>query len=178
MNQTNYHPDREIHLWRQYTAQDQDQPFIADLDPSLLAAYLDGNATPEQSQQIEAHLAVNPDLIEQLSELRQLQSLKPTTVSQTLLARIKSLAPSPAQQLSPVATAWRSCGRAMSWTAAAAAILLASVLGYQLGDTTFQGQGQIQASIALQTSQELDELIFDPALAMILGPNGRNGAEQ
>ncbi len=168
MKPANNHPDAEINLWRQYVARNPEKPETLDVDPSLLAAYMDGKATPGQIEQIEANLAQNPDLIEQLTELRQLQNLRPTPISQTLLARIKRLAPSTTGQSS----VWRFCRRGLAGTTAAAAILLVAVLGHQLGDTTFQGQQQI----ASQTSRDLDELLFDPALALILQPNGRNGA--
>ena len=177
MNPSKNHPDAEIDLWRQYIARDQEKPDTSEIDPGLLAVYLDGKATPDQIEQIEASLAHNPDLIEKLSELRELQNLKPSPISQTLLARIKNLVPSSAGQIAPAVSGRDRWWLRLRYAAAAAAILLVAVLGYQLGDATFQGQEQIQASKASQTSRDLDELLFDPALALILQPNGRNGAE-
>ncbi len=165
------HPD-EKRLWQQFSAQEQTQPVLSDLDPNLLAAYIDGQADAAQVQQIESLIASNPLLLDELIELRQLQDAGPALVSQSSLDRAQALsAPSPtAQQARP----WHH----FQWAATAAAVVLACMGGYTIGQTTFQDRHLARAPMTSQTTPGLDALMADPILALILPPKGSNGGEE
>lgn len=172
MNEQNQqHPDEE-RLWRQFAAQDRAPSALSDLAPNILAAYLDGKADTTQVEQIEALMASDPALLEQIIELRQLQDAGPAMVSQAFLDRAKALtAP---QQTYPAAGRQAGAWQRFHWAAAAAAVVFACLGGYSIGHTTFQGQRSAQVSLSSQASLELDGF----TLALILQPNGSNGGEK
>ena len=163
------HDNQQSRLWRQYLAQAPPaSPDLPALDLNLLAAYLEGSANPKQLEQIESCLASDPALLEELIELRQLGQLKPAEVCPSLLERAKAL--SPATKL--IRHSWASPTR---WAAAAAAVMLAGLAGYSVGRDTFQGQQYAETLVAARASQEMQELISEPSLAISLPLNGNNG---
>ena len=168
MNESNQQHADEKRLWQQFSAQDQTQPTLSDLDPNLLGAYIEGQADAAQVQQIELLIASNPTLLDELIELRRIQDAGPGMVSQTLLDRAQALAAP--QQTIRHTSIWQR----LQWAAAAAAIVLACVGGYAIGQTTVQGQLTVETSVRTQASFELDGL----SLAVILQPNGSNGGEE
>ncbi|MCK4850368.1 MAG: hypothetical protein KAT11_03400 [Phycisphaerae bacterium] len=170
MNQSNQQHPNEKQLWRQFAAQDQIQPVLSDLDHNLLAAYIEGKAEASQVEQIEALMASNPDLLEELIELRRLQDAGPALVSQAFLDRAKALVPA-----SPIIPHRTAFWQPLQWAAAAAAVVFACLGGYNVGHSTFQSRYYTQASITSQTTPGLDALMADPILALILPPNGSNG---
>ncbi len=172
MNDQNQQHTDEKRLWRQFAAQDQAPPALSDLDPNLLAAYLDGKANTTQVEQIEALMASDPALLEQIIELRRLQPAGPALVCQTFLDRAKALAAP--QQTATAAVRQPGAWHRFHWAAAAAAVLFACLGGYSIGQTTFQGQRSAEASLSSQASLELDGL----TLALVLQPNGSNGGEK
>ena len=171
MNQSNQQHANEKQLWRQFAAQDQTQPVLSDLEPNLLAAYIDGKADPSQVGQIEALMVSNPVLLEELIELRQLQDAGPALVSQTFLDRAKALLPA-----SPIIPSRTAFWQRLQWAAAAAVVMLACLGGYNIGRSTFRGQGLAEALVAADICRDLEAMVTEPTLAIILQPNGRNGA--
>ncbi len=174
MNDRNQQYSDENRLWRQFAVQDQAQPILSDLDPNLLAAYLDGKADSAQVQQIEALMASNPALLEETIELRQLQDAGSALACQALLDRAKALAPPPrSAALTPGRTPW---WQRLQWAAAAAAIFVACLGGYNLGRFTFRAQGLAEALVAADISRDVEAIVTEPTLAIIVWPNGQNGA--
>ena len=172
MNHQNQQHADEKSLWRQFAEQYQAQPTLSDLDPNLLAVYLDGKANTTQVKKIEALMASDPALLDQIIELRSLQDSGPAMVSQAFLDRAKALtAP---QQTTPVVVRRTWTWPRSQWAAAAAAVVLACLAGYSVGQTTFQGRGSAEDSLSSQASLELDGL----TLALVLQPNGSNGVEE
>ena len=136
--------DQQRRLWQRYAHQAGAQPSQPDLDSNLLAAYLDGRADPEQIDEVEARLAGDPGLLEQFTELRGLGDIEPEVVSASLLERAKALVPAGAGLKAHLPFRTR-IGQSPWWlrlghVAAAAAILLASLAGYSVGQATFGGQ--------------------------------------
>ncbi len=168
MNESNQQLSDEKRLWQQFSAQDQTQPTLSDLDPNLLAAYLDGQADHTQVQQIESLIASNPVLLDELIELRRVQDAGPAIVSQTALDQAQALSAPP--QTIRQTSLWQR----FQWAAAAAAVVVACVGGYTVGRTTSQDQLAIQASLSSQAFIELDGF----TLAAILQPNDLNGGEE
>ena len=168
MNESNQQHSDEKRLWQQFSAQDQTQPTLSDLDPNLLAAYLDSQTDHTQVQEIESLMASNPTLLDELIELRRVQDAGPAIVSQTVIDRAQAL--SAPQQTIRQTSLWQR----FQWAAAAAAVVVACVGGYTVGRTTSQDQLAIQASLSYQASLELDGF----TLATIVAPNGSNGGEE
>ncbi len=168
MNEKNQQNSDEKRLWRLFAAKDQSQPVLSDLDPNLLAAYLDGNANTTQVEQIESLMASDPALLDELIELRQLQNAGPALVQPAFLDQLKALKPA-----QPATVALRQTGawQRFHWAAAAAAVVFACVGGYSVGQTTFQDRNAAQTSITSQASLEMDGF----TLALVLQPNGSNG---
>ena len=172
--------DEQGQLWRRYVEQAGAQAGPAELDPNLLAAYLDGRAEPGQVEEIEAHLADDPALLDQLLELRKIRGIKPAAVSPSLLGGAKSVVAAEAGPR-PASGPFRQLTLNPWWirlghTAAAAAILLACMAGYGLGRSTFQGQRRAQATVNAGASLALEDLISEPTLGVMLnGDDGKGG---
>ena len=167
MNEQNQQNTNEKRLWRQFVAQDQSHPVLSDLDPNLLAAYLEGKADTAQVEQIEALMASDPALLDEVIELRQLQNAGPALVRPALVDRAKALIATPQPATVRQSRVWHH----FQWAAAAAAVVFACIGGYSIGHSTFQNRTAAQASISSQAYEELDELTF----ALILLPNISNG---
>ena len=174
MNERKQEYSDEKRLWRQYAERDQDHPILSDLDPNLLAAYLDGKADDGQVQQVEALMALDTALLEEIIELRQLQKAGPGLVSEAFLDRAKALVAGSSAKSAGVGAERTGWWQRLQWAAVAAGILVACFAGYSVGNTTFQGQQISQASISSQALFELDGL----GLAEVLQPNGSNGGER
>lgn len=172
MNERKQQSD-EKRLWRQFTERDQEEPILSDVDPNLLAAYLDGKADGGQVEQIEALMASDPALLEEVIELRQLQEAGPGLVSEALLDRAKGLVAS-AGKLARVGDKRIGWVERMQWAAVAAGVFVACVGGFGVGSTIFEGEQMVQASISSEASFELDGLGFGGGVE----PNGSNGGER
>jgi anti-sigma factor RsiW len=121
-------------LWRRYAdamAAERGE-LISELD---LAAYVDGRATDQQRDEIEAYLAAHLEAFDAVRDARAAASRdEPATfVAPTVLAAAKGLVHagerSPARRERFVFD-WRLVGR---WTAAAAASVIVCLFGYQAG---------------------------------------------
>ena len=179
MNEVMDQDNQQRRLWRRYLAQTQPQSAdLSALDSSVLAAYLDGTAKPDQVEQIESRLAWDPVLLEELIELRELGNLEPAAVSPSLLSRAKDLmAAQPTRKTHPqlsetILYAW---WRRFQWAAAAAAVLLACLGGYSVGQGTSRVQQRAETLVASNASWQMEELISDPALGIVLPVNSNNG---
>ena len=151
-------------LWREYLAEaDLQLSDLTRMDPNVLAAYLDGSAQPSEIERIEAHLASDPLLFEELLALRQMTDMDATAAPASLLRRAKALGHR---------YSWRP---RLSWAAAAAAVLLACFAGYRVGNTAQLAHRDAEIFASLQISLEIDELISEPAFGIILPLNGNNG---
>ena len=151
-------------LWREYLAEEDLQlSDLPDLDPNLLAAYLDGSAQSAEIEHVEALLTTDPLLLEELMALRQMADMDSAPAPASFLHRAKAL---------DRRYFWRP---RLQWAAAAAAVLLACLIGYSVGGTTLRGQRQAQSLVSSRVSLEVDELISEPAFGIILPLNDNNG---
>lgn len=178
---TNQH-DQEKRLWRQFVSLRSERAASAELDPNVLAAYLDGKTDSRQSQQVEDCLASDPAFLQEFLELRQMQSSGQAVVSESLLVKAKALVlPAKNIQSKPQPTVAARIGTPwarLRWIAAAAAVLLACLGGYSVGGLTYRGQYPRGASAAPVASAALDEFVGESVLASLLQPNGGNGGGQ
>jgi anti-sigma factor RsiW len=153
---------------------------LAPMDANALAAYLDGTARPEEVARVEAHLASDPQLLEEVMELRGLVPVEPAAAPAALLARAKALAPVRASVATRPAAAGglvRPWLRRLQWAAAAAALVVASLGGYSFGEGTFRDRLRADASAAAASFQGVEELISEPILGVPDEVNGENGGD-
>ena len=134
-------------------------------DANDLAAYLDGSADPQAIERVEARLADDPTLLDELIELRRLTSAEHEAAPRTLLAQAKGLLAAPA------AKAKRSWWGQLQWVAAAAAVVIACWGGYSFGANAFDSQAKARVS----TTSTLEELIGDNELTMPQAGQGQDG---
>jgi anti-sigma factor RsiW len=173
------HQDEQQHraerLWRRYLERAGDAGPGQGLDANALAAYLDGKAGKDLAKRVEAAMASDPSLLEEVIELRALAGAKLVAPSEALLARAKALAQGGVTRTGPTHSGplvlhgfWRRA----RWAAAAAAIVLACASGYGLGRETFNDALRAEAA----ETAALTELVSEPDLD---GPqaNGGNGGE-
>ena len=152
-------------LWHQYLVEEnQKLSDFPELDPNLLAAYLEGSAKPQAIERVEASLASDPLLLEKLMALRQIEAMGSEQPPAALLRRAKAINPR---------YSWLSH---FQWAAAAAAVLLACIAGYSVGGATLRAQRQAQSLVSSGISLEMDELTSEPVFAIIMPLNGNNGS--
>lgn len=162
-------------LWRRMEASADGA--LPPVDANLLAAYLDGTASPAEVEHIEGRMAADPALLEEVIELRELAGAEADVAGWALLARAKALVPAGADETPPARTpTWRGVRgwwRSLQWTAAAAAVVVACWGGYSFGQTAFLTQRQTQA-VEMRASGLLGEVTSEPDLDFPPRANGGN----
>ena len=144
MNTPNASSEQDAELWRRFahaSRAPQEQP---DVDPNLLAAYLDGTATSDEVETVERAMASDPELVETVKELRGLKDAAPEALSEPGLARAK-------MALSAAALRAAVRARKLAWwqrVAAAAAIVATSLVGYYFGRGTSDVRASTDAELA------------------------------
>ena len=171
--------DRE--LWRRYSARSADEPELSEIDANVLAGYLDGAAGAQQIEQIESRMAWEPAFLQEIQELRELAGLDEKQSPAKLMGQVKAMLASRAKLRVGSAVGGRaerfSWRRHVEWPAAAAAVLLASLGGYNLGNSTSRGQLPAEYSVEAQVSPGLDDLLSEPVMGIILPENGPSRGE-
>jgi hypothetical protein len=143
-----FQPDRALYeRWRSHESVPADAD--AELDPMILAAYLEGRLGEAESAPLEQLLAADPAT---LDDLIACDPVTPETPSAAFVARTQALVGTPtilpfAPRAAPprrVVTAWAA------WGAVAASLVLISLVGFSLGMQTernFNGSTGIGTSI-------------------------------
>jgi len=142
-----FQPDRTLYeRWRPHESLPAD---VVELDPMILAAYLDGRLDEVQAATLEQLLAADPAA---LDDLLACDPVTPEIPSAAFIARAQALvgtapilpfAPRPAPPRRMV-TAWAA------WGAVAASLVLISLVGFSLGMQTernFNGSTGVGTSI-------------------------------
>ena len=177
--------DQGQQLWRRYLERAVFDPEAQtrrgdagpspEIDANALAAYLDGTAGEDLAERVEAAMASDPSLLEEVIELRALAGAEPVAPPEALLARAKALAAGGATRTAPThgsSVVLHGFWRRARWAAAAAAIVLACASGYGLGRETFNDELRAEAA----ETAVLTELVSEPDLEEPQ-PNGGTGGE-
>lgn len=145
----------EAGLWRRFADAAGDAEGGPDVDANLLAAYLDGTATPDEVEAVERAMAADPDLVEAVGELRDLQDAEPVELSEAALARIKMIVSAKGRPR-------------LGWVrrvAAVAALVAVSFAGYELGGYSAYAAAETDAiAVSQLAAQWEDQLIADVML--------------
>lgn len=169
-----------VNAWRR--ARDsakKGQNSAVELDPLLLAAYLDGTLDAQECAEVEASLAASPEAMDLMVAVRQAQSASPPQVPDSVLRRAQGLVPgglvpegfvpdpraftaaTPSwleRLTAPIAAAFQPT----VWAGATMAVLLACMLGFQLGQVGYDQLAAVdsllQDSVALGFDRPDDDL--------------------
>jgi len=152
-----FQPDRTLYeRWRSHESISAKPPTesaepSAELDPMLLAAYLEGRLGEADAVPLERLLAADPAALDDLIDWRA-QPIVPEAASAAFIRRAQDLVPAatilpfvprPAPNR-PAVTAWAA------WGAVAASLVLISLVGFSLGMQTernFNGSTGVGTSI-------------------------------
>jgi anti-sigma factor RsiW len=167
MNEKSEREERDRALWRRLRAELQDA--AADEawapDETALAAYLDGALDEGGRARVEAWLAAVPEGLDLVLAAREALAELSVAAPEAVVRRAAALVPDPpgsrlAGRLHGFfAPLWRPLG----WSGAVAGVLLACVVGFQLGQSGYQG------TVALEQLEVAEAgFVFDPADEEIL----------
>ena len=134
-----------------------------DVDPLLLAAYLDGRLDAEAGAELEARLAADPVALDLMAASRQAVAAGPAdVVPETLLRRAEGLVrPAPTAPrkglLAGLAAAFMLPNQA-AWAGFAAAVMLASLAGFELGQIGLDNAATVASALGEEVRHGLDPL--------------------
>ncbi|MDJ0946863.1 MAG: hypothetical protein QNJ30_25725 [Kiloniellales bacterium] len=134
-----------------------------DVDPLLLAAYLDGRLDAEEAAALEARLAADPVALDLMAASRGALAAGPAeAVPESLLRRAEGLVrPAPAAprkgRLAGLAAAFLMPGQA-AWAGFAAAVMLASLAGFELGQIGLDNAAIVTSALGEEVRHGLDPL--------------------
>ena len=149
------------------------------LDAKLLAAWLDGSASHAELEQVERRLADDPDLLEQVLELRELIDAGVTGAPADVLRRAKSLRPAEGEvgpdRDSPRVIRAGRFWQVLRWSAAAAALVVAGIAGHACGRQTSLASVRARARVAATVRMAFDIEPAETDIGMRPESRGRNG---
>ena len=163
MNETDKSEPRNPGLWRRYRSDQEglsgSQGIVDRPDSLILAAYLDGTLSEAERERLESHLAQAPDDLELVLAARNALADGAGPAPDTLVARACALVPevaspmgNPLYRLSKSVVELRGGGgrfwQPVAWSGAAAAVLLACTIGFQLGQSGYAGVLSVERSQA------------------------------
>ena len=159
----------DLNLWQQWMATHQANPSQSQIDPNSLACYLDGTANPSVIESIEEAMASNPQLLERVIELRQIQNQIHGSEGQIVPNHVQQAAANliTPQGLEPPASfPWKWYG--LQRAAAAAVVLAAGITGYLAGTNTYQDNSLAESATADVVTQLSDMQEESPSLWAIV----------
>jgi anti-sigma factor RsiW len=167
MNEKSKREQKDRAFWHRLRAESQD--FVAGEawapDEMALAAYLDGTLEEAGRAELEDWLAAAPEGLDLVLAAREALAEPSTAAPEAVVRRAAALVPDPpegrlADRLRGVFTPlWQPLG----WSAAVAGVLVACVVGFQLGQSGYE---------SIETLEQLEiaeaGFVFDPADEEIL----------
>jgi hypothetical protein len=131
----------QVALWRRWcaAAATTGEPTAAEPDALTLAAYAEDRLSAEAVEAVEDWLAVDPQVAGDILAARQAVTLASAAAPEAVIARAAALVDGGSAQLLPFRAraarpSWRN---AVAWGAMAASILVASLVGFAMGNNTY-----------------------------------------
>jgi hypothetical protein len=128
-------------LWRRWceAAATAGEPTAAEPDALTLAAYAEDRLSAGGVESVEDWLALNPQVAGDILAARQAEALASAAAPEAVIARAAALVGSSGAQILPfrgqaARPSWRN---AIAWGAMAASILVASLVGFAMGNSTY-----------------------------------------
>ena len=143
-----------------------DSPAPVSLAPDslLLAAYLDGRLDPDGREHVEAWLAADPHRLDVLLGAQDALAAGSEPAPDALVAQAQGLVAPAAPDAGGVprdGAAESALWSRLYWPSAAAAVLMACVLGFQLGQSRAAQTALADADILVLTDDPIGELALD-----------------
>jgi hypothetical protein len=126
-------------LWRRWRSAEGADRTAGEPDPLLLAAYAEGRLSEQAAEAIEAWLALNPLAIQDIISARSAQDA-PLPAAEAIVARATALVGEHGAEILPFrrpVLARRDWRTTAGWSAMAASILVACLLGAAMGQATY-----------------------------------------
>jgi len=167
MSEKSVREERHRALWRRYGAELQESTGgkLRASDEMALAAYLDGTLDEAGRAKVEAWLAAVPEGLDLVLAAREALVEPGIVPPEAVVRRAAALVPDPpASRLAGrlreiLMPLWQPLG----WSGAVAGVLLACVVGFQLGQSGYE------SSVALEQLEVAEAgFVFDPADEEIL----------
>jgi len=128
-------------LWRRWceAAATAGEPTAAEPDALTLAAYAEDRLSAGGVESVEDWLALNPQVAGDILAARQAEALASAAAPEAVIARAAALVGGGSAQILPfrgqaARPSWRN---AIAWGAMAASILVASLVGFAMGNSTY-----------------------------------------
>jgi len=137
----------------------QDGPGEGSIDPNLLASYIDGRATHEEAEAVEAAMLADPELLDAVRELRRILEPGASEVPEGLSDRVRSALFGEGE--APVAVV-PSRFFLLKLAAAAAAVVFTAFLGFRLGQARTGESPNEEAAILSEMTVDLRWDRYDP----------------
>lgn len=147
-------------VWRRWRSATAMGAAPAEPDALLLAAYAEGRLTEEAAETIEDWLAASPAAADDVLAARRGAEV---VASEAIIARAAGLVGAGAEVL-PFRRPRQSWRVAASWTAMAASLVMATVLGYSVGH-----DAGIYTTLAGGPSAALGQELIDPPTGLFNG---------
>jgi hypothetical protein len=153
-------------IWRRWRSAAAMGAARAEPDALALAAYAEGRLSETDAEAIEDWLALNPAATEDVVLARRAEAVASPAASAAVIARAAALVGAGAEVLAfrrpaPSRRSWRL---AASWSAMAASLVMACVLGYTVGH-----DAGIYATLARGSSTALGQELLDPPTGLFNG---------
>jgi len=166
---------RDRALWRRYRQGREASPVRA-ADADLLAAWIEGRATPQEAEAAERALAEDPDLLAVVLALRE-GPVVPEPVPRAVIERAEALVPGvPSRRRARLFALLRAAGRQA--VAAAVAVLLMGPVGFHLGRVAGRSRAAPVPSLPPEVRMLFEDLAADPGLAAMLAVPGARGGSR
>ena len=153
-------------LWRRWRAESRADRPVATPDAMALAAYAEGRMSETEAEAIEAWLALYPAALAEVIAARDMAQHPPHLSYAAIVAHAGALVPagtSNVVSLRRPAPRWRS---ALAWSGIAASLVMASMVGFEMGSDAYAGLSDTQISQpsqsdGLDTPASLDSYLSD-----------------
>ncbi|MDH3472229.1 MAG: hypothetical protein OEM59_00945 [Rhodospirillales bacterium] len=135
-----------------------------DADSLRLAAYLDGTLEARERAELEAWLVAHPEALDVLLASREALAEGAGPAPDSLVRRACALVPERRAPLTRLwhrlgdlvaASAWR--GQALAWCGVTAAVLLACLVGFRLGESGYHSAATVEKLLAHETAAVFGE---------------------